>query len=99
MLDTLRDADLDARNKRRGADTAEARCFLNAEGSIPARKYQIDTDAHVDELRQAADVAEVLVGHLRRMIAHHAEEIEGARTVAATLRQEYTVLGLSDEGS
>lgn len=99
LIEGLKDVELDARAKRREADRAEASCFLNAEGSIPARKYKTDVDKTVETARAEADVAEVQVAYMRRMVAHCADEIDGARTAAATLRQEFTTLGLTDEGA
>ena len=97
LLESLYEAELDAREKRREADKSEAHAFLKATGSIPARKYTVDVDPIVDQLREQADVAEVLVLHLRRTITHCGDEIDGARTAAATLRAEFSVLGMGPE--
>ena len=99
LLDTLHVADEDARAKRREADKAEARCYLNAGGSIPERKYRADLDPVVDAARGEADVAEAMVAHLRRLVAQCADELDGARTAAATVRAELGVLGLTSENS
>jgi hypothetical protein len=92
LLDQLHQSDLDAREKRRIADRTEGKCFLSADGSIPARKAIVDTDATVDRTRAEADVAEALTAHLRRMVAHCEDEIDGARTAAASIRAELKAL-------
>lgn len=99
LLDALHAADLDARAKRREANKAEARAFLQAEGSIPVKKYATDLDPVVDRARGEADVAEALVAHLKREIALCQDEKGGAQTAAATMRAELSVLGLTDEGA
>lgn len=99
LLDQLHVADLRARELRREATKAEARSWLSQEGSIPARKYKMQNDPAVDAARAQADVAEAAMWHLRGLIAQCGDEIEGARTAAATLRAEFSVLGMSGEGS
>lgn len=97
LIETLRSAELDARANRRAADKVEAHAFLNASGSIPARKAQLDGDTTVEQYRADADVAEVMVDYLRRMVRQCSDEIDGARTAAASIRAEFSVLHLSDE--
>lgn len=97
LLDEAYRADVDAREKRREADKAEARAFIRAEGSVQARQAAVDLDETVDRMRAEADVAEALVRHLRGMVAHCGDELDGARTAAATIRKEFEVLGLNRE--
>src|SRR5258708_7275647 len=52
--------------KRSAADLAHSRAFLSAAGSVDARKHQAAIDTHTQRLE--ADVAEVMVHHLRRRI-------------------------------
>lgn len=96
LLDEAYRADVDAREKRREADKAEARAWLKATGSNrDLREASVDLDPVVDRMRAEADVAEALVRHLRNMVSHCGDELDGARTAAATIRKEFEVLGLS----
>jgi hypothetical protein len=96
LLDEAHRADLDAREKRREADKAEARAWLTATGSNKElREASVNLDPVVDRMRGEADVAEALVRHLRNMIVHCGDELDGARTAAATIRKEFEVLGLT----
>lgn len=97
LIDSLKEAEQSARDLRREADKAEAHAYLRAQGSIPEREAKVDQDERVDTLRAQADTAEVLVKHLRQMVAHAGDELDGARTAAATLRKEFDVLGLNGE--
>lgn len=98
LLDEAHTADLDAREKRREADKAEARAWLKATGSNKElREASVDLDPVVDRMRAEADVAEALVRHLRNMVAHCGDELDGARTAAATIRKEFEVLGLNGQ--
>ena len=99
LIDLMHSAGLEARAKRAEAVRAESRAFLRAEGAMDLRKHKARVDAEVCRLQDAADIAEEVLKHLRMRIEQCSDEIEGSRTVAATLRAEFSVLGMSDEGS
>lgn len=99
LLEEIKAAELDAREKRREADKAEARAYLRAEGPAHEKKYRATLDETFDRLGGAADVAEVTVKYLRDRIRLCGDELDGARTAAATLRKEFETFGISDEGA
>jgi len=82
----LHGVDLDATEKRAAADLAYSRSYMAAEGSIDARKHQAEIATH--EQRLAADVAEVLVRHLRRRIDAIKTRIDVGRSYGAAVRAE-----------
>lgn len=98
LLDTLHETGVDARAKRAAATRAESRAFLEADGAMEVRKHKSRVDPVVIKYQDEADVSEELVKHLTLMVKHCGDELDGARTAAATLRAEFTVMGLSDEG-
>jgi hypothetical protein len=98
LIDELRVAELEAYDRRQESDVAVAHAYLQAEGSIPEREHIVNTDLSVQQVRREAKRAEIVVAHLKRMLRHCGDELDGARTAAATLRAEFSVLGMTDEG-
>jgi hypothetical protein len=94
LIDAVKDAELRARELRREADKAEARAYLRTDGPAHAKKYHAGLDPDFDRMSREADVAEVTVKHLRDLIRLCGDEMDGARTAAATLRKEFEVMGL-----
>jgi predicted nucleic acid-binding Zn-ribbon protein len=94
LLDETHTAELRARELRRAADRAEARAYISAEGPAHAKKYMATLDKTFQAAEAEADVAESALKYLRDRIRHCGDELEGARTAAATLRAEFGVMGL-----
>ena len=72
--------------KRSAADLAHSRAFLAAAGSVDARKHQAAIETHKQRLE--ADVAEVMVHHLRRRIDALKVRIDVGRSYGAAVRAE-----------
>lgn len=94
LIDAAKDAELRARELRRAADRTEARAYLRTDGPAHAKKYHATLDPEFARMSGEADVAEVTVKHLRDLIRLCGDEMDGARTAAATLRKEFEVMGL-----
>jgi len=99
LLDELHQAELDAWEKRHECDVQLAHTFLRAEGSIPQKDAIVEIDKVIRRLKDEAKIAELAVKHLMRMVGQCNDELDGARTAAATLRAEFSVMGLTDEGA
>lgn len=72
--------------KRAAADLAYSRAFMSAAGSVDARKHQASIGTH--EQRLEAEVAEVMVHHLRRKIDALKVRIDVGRSYGAAVRAE-----------
>lgn len=99
LIEELKPAEERARELRREAKKAEARAYLRAEGPAHERRYKAALDEVADRADGEADVAEVAVKYLRDRLRLCGDEIDGARTTAATLRKEFETLGMGDEGA
>lgn len=90
-VEMLKEADVDAVQKRLAANLAESRAFVNAEGSMDMRKHL----ARIAAARQEneAVVAEALVRHLRKQIDAIHTRIDIGRSVGTALRAELQNLG------
>lgn len=82
----LRQADIDATEKRHAANLAYAHAFRRAEGAMDLRKHEavIQTDVEAHD----ADVADVVVRHLRRTIDAIKVRIDVGRSYGAAVRAE-----------
>jgi hypothetical protein len=76
-------AEDEARRKRREYDVAYARAYLNAEGSIPDRKYKavLATEAQ----REAAEVAETAFNHAKRTAEALEKEIFAWQSISKSV--------------
>lgn len=99
LIDELHRAELEAYERRHEADVTQAHAYLKAEGTGPVRNAILLTDKLVQGLMLDAKRAEIVVNHLKRQLSHCKDELDGARTAAATLRAEFSVMGLTDEGA
>lgn len=86
----LKDAEVDAVEKRHAADMAESHAFVGADGSMELRKHtaRIAADRHEHD----ALVAEALVRHLRKRIDAIQTRIEIGRSYNAAVRAELNAL-------
>jgi hypothetical protein len=89
-VEMLRDADLDAAQKRSAADTAESKAFVDAEGPMDIRRHLARLEASSKEYD--AVVAEALVRHLRRSLSSLEVRIEIGRSLGAIARAELSAL-------
>ena len=82
----LESADKAAVEKRHEADLAYSHAFLQAQGSVDARKHQavISTAALVKD----SDVADAVVRHLRRELDAIKTRIDVGRSYGAAVRSE-----------
>jgi hypothetical protein len=87
----LEQADRDATTRRMEFDFAFSKRFLAAEGSVDGRKHQA-TVATMHE-REAAELAEAVVRHLRRRIDAIKTNIDTGRSLGAALRAEIGLAG------
>ena len=87
LLDEIQEADRARVIARAVFDVAYARCFLQSEGSVDARKAQSTIETRDEKV--AAEFADVCyrnaVGRERKI----KDDIGTYRTVSATLRSEY----------
>jgi hypothetical protein len=90
LVKQLKEADVDAINKRSAADTAESMAFLEAEGSVESRKHTASLAASTKE--HEAQIAEALVRHLRRSLSAVETRIEIGRSLGAAVRAEMAAL-------
>lgn len=95
VKDELNRADMDHVYKRESAKLAEAHAYLEAEGSIEARKKQTDVATH--EVRLAAEVAEATVRGLARTMKTLQSRIDVGRTLGAGIRAEASMTGFKGE--
>ena len=89
-VEMLRDADLDAAQKRSAADTAESKAFVDAEGPMDIRRHLARLEASSKEYD--AVVAEALVRHLKARIKALETRIDVGRSMGAALRAELNTL-------
>ena len=83
---TLREAELDAVQKRHTADLVESRAFVDAEGSAELRKHLARLGAAKAE--DEALIAESVVRYLRTKIRAIELRVEIGRSMGASLRSE-----------
>lgn len=91
VVRALRDADLDAVQKRHTADLAESQAFVQAEGSVDMRRHlaRIASAKAEDE----AVVAEAVVRFLKQRINAVGTRISVGQSMGAALRAELQTLG------
>lgn len=84
-------ADSEAIKCRVGFDLAFSRAFIAGEGSVDRRKHEavIGTIG----VREAADVADAVVRHLRRQLDAIKTRIEVGRSYGAAVRAEASLAG------
>jgi hypothetical protein len=87
----LEAAELDAARKRLAFDVAFSEAFVKHAGSVDLRKHRAVLDTQHE--RAAADVADVVVRHLRRRIKALETRIEVGRSYGTTVRAELATLG------
>lgn len=90
-VEQIREADFDATKKRGAFDLAYSRAFVGADGSMEIRKHLAVIATF--QLREAADVADALVRHLRRRIDAVGKRIEVGRSIGTTVRAESSLAG------
>ncbi|HVB77611.1 MAG TPA: hypothetical protein VNI34_07425 [Candidatus Nitrosotalea sp.] len=83
---TLREAELDAVQKRHIADVVESRVFVDAEGSAELRKHLARLGAA--KVEDEALIAESVVRYLRTKIRAIELRVEIGRSMGASLRSE-----------
>lgn len=86
----LKDAEVEAVQKRHHADMVESRAFLAAEGSMELRKHAARVEA--DKQEEEALVAEAVVRHMRTHIRAIDTRIEIGRSYGAAVRAELKTL-------
>jgi hypothetical protein len=86
----LKDADEKATRARLAYDLAFSQAFLTAEGSVDLRKHQSSVNTH--GLREAAEVADAVVRHLRRRLNEIDSRIEIGRSYGAAIRAELSTI-------
>ncbi len=91
----LKDAEMEAVQKRHEADMAESRAFVNSEGSMELRKHQARLAA--DKIEGEALVAEAVIRYLRARLRAIDTRIEIGRSMGATLRAEIQLQGAAGE--
>lgn len=91
----LKQAELDAANKRCEADQAESRAFVSADGSMDLRKHLARLAAGKQE--QEASVAEAVCRYLKTRIRAIETRVEIGRSYGAAVRAELQTLGYSAE--
>lgn len=79
-------ADEDATEKRHAANLAYAHAWRNAEGTLDARKYS--AFILTADLAKDADLADVIVRHLRRQIDAIKTRVDVGRSYGAAVRAE-----------
>lgn len=94
-VEQIRAAERDLVDKRGAADLAYAKAFLDAEGSVDARKHQAVLRTH--QQRMEADVADTVVRHLRREIDALRVRIDVGRSYGAAIRAELSALVGGDQ--
>lgn len=94
VVKLLKDAELDAVEKRHAADVCESRAFVSADGSMDLRKHTARLAAEGKE--HDALVAEALVRHLRKSIDAIQTRIDIGRSMGASLRAELSALPYGD---
>lgn len=92
-VDQLKAAEVEAVDKRHGADLATSKAFLSADGSVDQRKHT--AFVATERLAHNAELAEAVVRHLRRRISAIGTRIDVGRSCNAALRSE---LALSSAG-
>lgn len=75
-------------------DVAVARAFLNAEGSIDARKHQ--TTLTVIEGRQNRDTADAAYRYADRQAKALENELRAYQSINASIRSQYVVAGVGE---
>lgn len=90
----LKDADLDAVQKRHNADLVESRAYVDAEGAVEMRKHLARLEAAKWE--DDALVAEAVVRYLRKRIDSISLRIDVGRSMGAALRAELSALPYSE---
>ncbi len=86
----LKQAELDAANKRHEADQAESRAFVAADGSMDLRKHLARLAAGKQE--QEALVAEAVCRYLKTRIRAIEVRVEIGRSYGAAVRAELAAL-------
>lgn len=90
-VDQLQKADEDATRQRAEADVAFSKAFLNAVGSVDARKHEAAIET--GDLRLRADLSEATVRHLRRRLDALKTRIDVGRSYGAAVRAEIALAG------
>ena len=86
----LKDADMDAAEKRHAANVAESTAFVESEGSMELRKHTARLAAAQKE--KDALVAEALVRYLKARIKSLETRIDIGRSYGAAVRAELSAL-------
>lgn len=94
-VESLEQADLDATQKRAEADLAYSKAFLDAEGSVDARKHQAVVETM--DLRVAADIADSLVRNLVRRMKALEKRVEVGRSTSSWHKAELSLIGQGAE--
>jgi len=94
VVSTLRDAEIDAIQKRHRADIAESRAFVEASGPVEQRKHLARLSA--DKLEEQALVAEAVIRYLRAKVRAIDTRIEIGRSYGAAVRAELKTLGYGE---
>ena len=94
LVNMLEAADVESVTKRHDADLAESRAFLEAEGSVDARKHT--ARLAVANLEEDALVAEALVRNIKQRIKAVETRIDVGRSMGTSLRAEMTSIPYSE---
>lgn len=84
-------ADVEATRKRAAFDLAFSHAFIAGEGSVDRRKHEAVIETIV--VREAADIADAVVRHLRRQLDAIKTRIEVGRSYGAAVRAEASLAG------
>ncbi len=91
---TLRQAEVDAAQKRHAADLAESRALVSAEGAMEMRKHLARLGAA--NLEEEAIVAEATLRWLRARVRAIDTRIEIGHSYGAAVRSELKTLGYGE---
>ena len=87
------DAEREAKRLRREFDLAFAHAFNNAEGSVPAKKYQAQIETMPQ--REAAENAEIALSYAERTAWALKDELSAFQSIGASVRAMFDVAGRS----